>query len=87
MSNHEAHSAYVALQDDLDAATTELAAVQAELAEANAVIGGVKAARQTIAARERAHYNRWNEEDHDSDAAACSAYADAGALLDKVEGL
>lgn len=50
MSNHEAHPAYVALQDHADAIETELAAVKAELAEADAVIQRVRKLRDELPA-------------------------------------
>lgn len=82
MSNYEAHTAYVALQDDLDAASTELAAVRAELAEANAVIDRVRAVRGEIARRGQlgAYLSRYRM-------GRSAAFLDAAAMLDEVEGL
>lgn len=82
MSNHEAHPAYVALQDDLDAATTELAAVRAELAEANAVIDSVRKVRDRLARRAegQTYQSRYL-------AGLRHAFGEARKALDDVEGL
>ena len=82
MSNHEAHPAYVALQDDLDAATTELAAVKAELAEANAVIDRVRDVRDRLARRAegQTYQSRYLT-------GRRQAFGEARKALDEVEGL
>ena len=83
MSNYEAHTAYVAMQDDLDAATTELAVVKAELAEANAVIDRVREVRDRLARRaegQQTYQSRYLT-------GRRQAFDEARKALDEVEGL
>lgn len=89
MSNHEAHPAYVALQDHADTIETELAAVKAELAEADAVIQRVRKVRDNVTEWKELYEAKWRQPDQDDWAAwgKASAYCAVEKALNGVEGL
>lgn len=89
MSNHEAHPAYVALQDHADGLEAELAQTKAELAEADAVIQRARKVRDDVTAWKEsceANWARPGADDWDARGRA-SAYRAVEEALNGVEGL